>query len=292
MIRSMTAFSRQDKTNTQDNNAVLSWEMRTVNHRYLDISLSLPDYLSPYENDFKDIIRSVLGRGKLDAKLTITHENNETGVQIKINPDAVKALRAARHKLEALTKKPMSFSAIDILQWPGVIQEEEHKPETLLNDAKALLKITLDDLIKMRELEGKRLSALILSRSESILEIVASVKQRRVEVQAAMRERIMKKIAELDVTADNNRLEQEIVYQTQRLDVDEELDRLESHIKEVKTTLKSSEPVGRRLDFLMQELNREANTLASKSNDVETTKGAVELKVLIEQMREQVMNIE
>lgn len=288
----MTAFSRQDKTNTQDNNAVLSWEMRTVNHRYLDISLSLPDYLSPYENDFKDIIRSVLGRGKLDAKLTITHENNETGVQIKINPDAVKALRAARHKLEALTKKPMSFSAIDILQWPGVIQEEEHKPETLLNDAKALLKITLDDLIKMRELEGKRLSALILSRSESILEIVASVKQRRVEVQAAMRERIMKKIAELDVTADNNRLEQEIVYQTQRLDVDEELDRLESHIKEVKTTLKSSEPVGRRLDFLMQELNREANTLASKSNDVETTKGAVELKVLIEQMREQVMNIE
>ena len=288
----MTAFSRQDKTNTQDNNAVLSWEMRTVNHRYLDISLSLPDYLSPYENDFKDIIRSVLGRGKLDAKLTITHENNETGVQIKINPDAVKALRAARHKLEALTKKPMSFSAIDILQWPGVIQEEEHKPETLLNDAKALLKITLDDLIKMRELEGKRLSALILSRSESILEIVASVKQRRVEVQAAMRERIMKKIAELDVTADNNRLEQEIVYQTQRLDVDEELDRLESHIKEVKTTLKSSDPVGRRLDFLMQELNREANTLASKSNDVETTKGAVELKVLIEQMREQVMNIE
>ncbi len=288
----MTAFSRQDKPNTQDNNAILSWEMRTVNHRYLDISLSLPDYLSPYENDFKDIIRSVLGRGKLDAKLTITHENNETGVQIKINPDAVKALRAARHKLEALTKKPMSFSAIDILQWPGVIQEEEHKPETLLNDAKALLKITLDDLIKMRELEGKRLSALILSRSESILEIVASVKQRRVEVQAAMRERIMKKIAELDVTADNNRLEQEIVYQTQRLDVDEELDRLESHIKEVKTTLKSSEPVGRRLDFLMQELNREANTLASKSNDVETTKGAVELKVLIEQMREQVMNIE
>ncbi len=292
MIRSMTAFSRQDKTNTQDNNAVLSWEMRTVNHRYLDISLSLPDYLSPYENDFKDIIRSVLGRGKLDAKLTITHENNETGVQIKINPDAVKALRAARHKLEALTKKPMSFSAIDILQWPGVIQEEEHKPETLLNDAKALLKITLDDLIKMRELEGKRLSALILSRSESILEIVASVKQRRVEVQAAMRERIMKKIAELDVTADNNRLEQEIVYQTQRLDVDEELDRLESHIKEVKTTLKSSDPVGRRLDFLMQELNREANTLASKSNDAKTTKGAVELKVLIEQMREQVMNIE
>jgi len=290
MIKSMTAFSRKDKT---ENNASLSWEMRTVNNRYLDINLSIPHAFNAYESDLKEIIRSYLGRGKLDARLTLVHTNTEDAYKIQINADAVKALRAARQNIEALTKKSMSLSAMEILQWPGVIKEEESDPDSHLEAVKNLLQITLVDLVKMRELEGERLLLLLHSRCEAVGEIVKTVRERRVAIQSAMREKIIKKIGELDViTADNNRLEQELVYQAQRLDVDEELDRLDSHLKEVNATLKSKKPVGRRLDFLMQELNREANTLASKSNDAETTKAAVELKVLIEQMREQVMNIE
>lgn len=289
MIKSMTAFSRKDKI-TAD--ATLTWEMRTVNHRYLDIKLSLPSAFSIYENDLKEIIRNHLGRGKLDAKLTLDKNSADDAYKIQINADAVKALRAARQKIEALTKKPMNLSAMEILQWPGVIQEKENDPSSHLTTIKKLLNTTLIDLINMRELEGERMSQLILSRCDTISEIIKNVQKRRVEVLLAMREKTLKKIAELEITADNNRLEQELVYQAQRLDVDEELDRINSHLKEVKVTLKSKNPVGRRLDFLMQELNREANTLASKSNDAETTKAAVELKVLIEQMREQCLNIE
>lgn len=289
MIKSMTAFSRKDKL---AGDVTLSWEMRTVNHRYLEIGMSVPHAFVVYENDLKEIIRGYLGRGKLDVKLTLDQISSESSHKIQINADAVKALRAARQKIEALTKKPMAYSAMEILQWPGVIQEQENDPESHLDDVKNLLKQTLADLVNMRELEGERLSQLISSRCETVSEIVKSVRERRVEVQLAIREKILKKLAELDVTADNNRLEQELVYQAQRLDVDEELDRLDSHLEEVKSALTSNKPVGRRLDFLMQELNREANTLASKSNDAETTKAAVELKVLIEQMREQVMNIE
>lgn len=284
----MTAFSRKDKAET---NITLSWEMRTVNHRYLDISLSLPDSLNAYENNLKEIIRSNLGRGKFDAKLTLKQTHTEDAYKIHIDADMVKALKTARQKLEALTKKPMTLSAMEILQWPGVIQEEQNQSSNL-PIVKKLLEETLSDLIKMREIEGERLTQLILSRCEIVSDIVKKVRERRVEVQLAIREKIIKKIADLDITADNNRLEQELVYQAQRLDIDEELDRLDSHIKEVKSALKAQQPVGRRLDFLMQELNREANTLAAKSNDAKTTKAAVELKVLIEQMREQVMNIE
>ena len=289
MIKSMTAFSRKDKITTD---ATLTWEMRTVNHRYLDIKLSLPSAFSIYENDLKEIIRNHLGRGKLDAKLTLDKNSADDPYKIQINADAVKALRAARQKIEALTKKPMNLSAMEILQWPGVIQEKENDPSSHLATIKKLLNTTLIDLINMRELEGERMSQLILSRCDTISEIIKNVQKRRVEVLLAMREKTLKKIAELEITADNNRLEQELVYQAQRLDVDEELDRINSHLEEVKVTLKSKNPVGRRLDFLMQELNREANTLASKSNDAETTKAAVELKVLIEQMREQCLNIE
>ena len=288
MIRSMTAFSRKDKAEAD---ITLSWAIRTVNHRYLDISLSIPDALNAYENDLKEIIRSNLGRGKFDAKLTLKHTNAEDSYKIHINADIVKALKTARQKLEALSKKPMNLSAMEILQWPGVIQEEKNETSNLLI-VKDLLKETLSDLIKMREVEGERLTQLILSRCETVSNIVKTVRERRIEVQLALREKVTKKIADLDIIADSNRLEQELVYQAQRLDIDEELDRLDSHIKEVKSALKAKEPVGRRLDFLMQELNREANTLAAKSNDAETTKAAVELKVLIEQVREQVMNIE
>lgn len=285
----MTAFSNAELT---DKEVTLSWEIRTVNHRYLDISLHLPEAFSPYENSLKETIRKKLGRGKLDAKLTYKAKSAEDNNKIQIDEIKVKALLSARKKLEGLLKIPLNMSAIDVLQWPGVIEGKHQRDNDNVGLVKDLLKTTLDDLIKMRELEGGRLSVLIITRCNVVTAIIKKVRLRRVEVQAGLREKVLKKIAEIDVIADTNRLEQELVYQAQRLDVDEELDRLGSHIEEVQAVSKRNEPVGRRLDFLMQELNREANTLASKSNDSETTRSAVELKVLIEQMREQVMNIE
>jgi len=293
MTKSMTAFSRSDQNVKVSGDQVnIVWEMRSVNHRYLDISLSLPESLNAFENKLKEQIRNKLGRGKVDAKLLIEAENNQADEEIVINQSKVKALLSARHMLESISKKPVMLSGMDILSWPGVLEDRQEDGEAHLTDATAVLDAALDLLIEARAVEGERLKALILSRCELIVELVKSVKARRVEVVAALREKVLKKLAELDVTADPNRLEQEMVFQTQRLDVDEELDRLDSHIDEVKDVLERDEPVGRRLDFLMQELHREANTLASKSNDAETTKSAVELKVLIEQMREQCLNIE
>ncbi len=289
MIKSMTAFSSSE---IQQDDIVLSWEIRSVNHRYLDISLYMPEGFNSLENDFKEILRKKLGRGKVDAKLVCKNIASSQQGEIKINEALVKNLLDTKYKLEKLTKKSMSFSSMDILQWPGVMDDMQSDFSAYTKPAKSLFIDAIDELIKTREEEGGRLSKLLLSRAKVITKIVKSVRKRRIEVMAALREKVLKKLSELDVSADENRLEQELVYQAQRLDVDEELDRLDSHIDELIAVLERDEPIGRRMDFLMQELNREANTLASKSNDAETTKAAVELKVLIEQMREQVMNIE
>lgn len=285
----MTAFARKDKKVAD---AELSWEIRTVNHRHLDISLHLPSALVAYEHKLKETIRKKLARGRVDLKLTLLETKQESLEAININEDKVKSLLSACSELKHLTHKSATLSAMEILQWPGVIEKKEVDADDLLEPTQALLEIALSDLILMRETEGRRLFKMIRTRCDEVVKIVENIKLRRVDVVKALREKVMTKISELDVNVDENRLEQELVYHAQRLDVDEELDRLGAHIEEVNAVLTRSEPVGRRLDFLMQELNREANTLASKSNDAETTKSAVELKVLIEQMREQVMNIE
>jgi len=290
MIKSMTAFSQQEKT-TSD--GTLNWEIRTVNHRNLDISLNLPEFLKAEESNLIRQIRDKLGRGKINAKLTYDPSQSESTSQIVINEDKVKALLAAAKKLQDLSSITIGFSTKELLGWPDVIVENQQtNNEQVAKEAKDLLEISLDLLIKNRETEGSRLNTLIETRCKAITAIVKTVRSRRVKVQENLRQKILKKLSEIDIDADPNRLEQELVYHAQRLDVDEELDRLDSHIEEVFDVLKRDEPIGKRLDFLIQELNREANTLASKSNDSETTKSAVELKVLIEQMREQVMNIE
>ncbi len=285
----MTAFARKDKKVAK---AELSWEIRTVNHRHLDISLHLPSALIAHEHKFKEVIRKKLARGRVELKLTLQESENESVDVININEDMVKSLLNACSEIKHLTHKSATLSAMEILQWPGVIEKKEVIADDLFKPAQSLLENALGDLILMRETEGRRLSKMIRSRSDVVVKIVENVKSRRIEVIKLLREKVMAKISELDVNVDDNRLEQELVYHVQRLDVDEELDRLGAHIEEVNAVLAHSEPVGRRLDFLMQELNREANTLASKSNDAETTKSAVELKVLIEQMREQCLNIE
>jgi uncharacterized protein (TIGR00255 family) len=293
MLKSMTAFARKDQLAQKTKYpAEISWEIRSVNHRYIDVSLSLSSNLNAFENAFNKQIKNKLGRGKVDAKLILNVYHPEKDQGIPLNKDKVKALLSARHMLESISKKPVTLSGMDILSWPGVLEKVQESGEDYLEEISELLDMTLDELIKTRQNEGQRLEKMIVERCDQINQLVNDVKERRVKVVAAMREKVLQKLADIDITADSNRLEQEIVFQTQRLDVDEELDRLDAHIEEIRDVLKRDEPVGRRLDFLMQELHREANTLASKSNDAETTRAAVDLKVLIEQMREQIMNIE
>lgn len=290
----MTAFANSEQNNDE---VSLSWEIRSVNHRYLDASVYLPEGFNNQEAPLKELIRKKLGRGKVDAKLVCNLIGESSSANLSINQVLVKDLFDAQNKLQSIAKqssseKLMSLSVMEIIKFPGVLENSAVDYSQCNKVVIALFKDALNGLIKSREEEGMRLKEMLLLRATNIQEIVAQVKVRRPIVVGALREKVMKKIADLDLESDNNRLEQELVIQAQRLDVDEELDRLDSHIEELLAVLERKEPIGRRLDFLMQELNREANTLGSKANDAETTKGSVELKVLIEQMREQVMNIE
>ncbi len=285
----MTAFASE---NIADEKVSLSWEIRTVNHRYLDVTTYFPDGFQAQENTFKALIRSQLGRGKVDAKLVCERMGDAETTAIQINENVVKSLLNARRKLDSLSKKTTGLSAMEILSWSGVVEDVQTDYSVFYNASNDLLEKTLASLVNTRQSEGERINIMILKRCDEISDIVQSVRIRRTEVVINLKEKILQKVQEISTDIDNNRLEQELVYHVQRLDVDEELDRLDSHIVEVKIALKNDEPVGRRLDFLMQELNREANTLGSKANDADTTKAAINLKVLIEQMREQVMNVE
>ena len=294
MIKSMTAFANKEINN---GDIQLSWEIRSVNHRYLDANVYLPEGFQEKEAELKELIRKRLGRGKVDAKLVCNLVGTEKQGQIKLNKSVVEGLLAAQKEIEELSSKASvksvrPLSTIEIIGFPGVQENAEIEYTQYTKAATILFKEVLNSFVQSREEEGARLKEMLETRANNITDIVAKVKNRRPEVIAALREKVIKKLSDLDVEADNSRLEQELVIQAQRLDVDEELDRLNSHIEELTAVLKRDEPIGRRLDFLMQELNREANTLGSKANDAETTKSSVELKVLIEQMREQVMNIE
>lgn len=288
MIRSMTAFSHRELSTEH---GTMSWEARTVNHRYLDISLRLPDDFRSQENPLRETIQTALKRGKVEATLRFNTTRTVTN-DIRINEPLARALIAACRQIETLTNNPDPVKAIDILRWPGVAQDTPADMDILAAHAKALLQNTLDDLLEMREREGKRLADFIYQRCDQIAEIIVRIRRHRPGIIAAQREKILTRVEELKISPDYNRIEQELVILAQRLDVEEELDRLMAHLDEINEVLERDEPIGRRLDFLMQELNREANTLASKSNDADTTQAAVDLKVMIEQMREQVQNIE
>lgn len=288
MIRSMTAFSHRELTTEH---GILSWEIRTVNHRYLDISLRLPEEFRCLENSFREAIQNNLKRGKVECSLRFNAAQGNTN-EIRINEPLARALIIACRQLESITDNPEPLKAVDILRWPGVAQDAPPDMDIVTAHTQALLQDALEDLLETREREGKRLADFIYQRCDQIAEIIVKVRKHRPGIIAAQREKILNRIEELQISPDYNRIEQELVILAQRLDVDEELDRLMAHLDEINEVLERDEPVGRRLDFLMQELNREANTLASKSNDADTTQSAVDLKVMIEQMREQVQNIE
>jgi len=286
MIRSMTGFARVEQ---QTPGGRLAWEIRAVNHRYLDLQLRLPEDFRGLENDLRGRGMGALSRGKVEATLKLQAERSAAASQL--DEDRLAALADTLQRVgAALDVTPPD--ALAVLAWPGVLREESSALDPLVAAADALFSAALEDFNSTREREGARLGEFILTRLDAMRDIVARVRQRAPQVRDGWLQRLRSRCQDLGVDVDPARLAQEAVLAAQRLDVDEELSRLDAHLDEIHGVLKRREAVGRRLDFLMQELNREANTLSSKSQDEEMTRLAVELKVLIEQMREQVQNIE
>jgi uncharacterized protein (TIGR00255 family) len=289
MPRSMTGFARREAKLPW---GTLVWEIRSVNHRYLEPSFRLPEDFREIEPHLRDAMRKALQRGKVEASLSV-HWEQEGESDLGINLNKIAQLTKAAQQINGLLGAIAApVNALDILRWPGVIQKQELDREEMHKAALELFDLALEGLIEHRSREGAELQQLIINRLDSVSAQVVNVRARMPEILAAQREKLQAKLAALQVELEPERLEQEIVLLAQKADVDEELDRLDTHVIEVKRSLKQTDSLGRRLDFLMQELNREANTLSSKSIVSETTQAAVELKVLIEQMREQVQNIE
>jgi uncharacterized protein (TIGR00255 family) len=287
MIASMTGFARRELTGTF---GTLTCELRSVNHRYLEPGFRLPEELRPLESELRQQLSKHLKRGKVDCTV---HLRSAQAAERELKIDSAALDRLAHGLRQVLQTLPKAeVDAVEVLRWPGVIEAAAQDSEMLLGAGRTLFQQTLDDLGAMRLREGKRLFELLEQRCAGLATLVTQVRARLPEIQARVRTRLHERVAELLATVDRDRVEQEIVLQLQRLDVAEELDRLTGHIEETRRVMGGGEAAGRRLDFLMQELNREANTLASKSQDLDTTRLTVDMKVLIEQMREQVQNIE
>ena len=284
----MTAFARREEQTDQGD---LTWEIRSVNHRYLETSLRLDERFRPLEMKIKKLFSGKLARGKVDASLRFKSADSQSA-SLNIDKALAKSVVAHCDDLAMLTTRPAPVDMIKVLQWPGVLQAETLDQEALNKAVLSSLDIAIDELITTRKTEGAALQEMIEQRCTAINDIAIDVRQRMPEILEQHRQRLADKVTEMQVTLDPERLEQEMVMLAQKSDVAEELDRLQSHVTEVQNVLQRNEPTGRRLDFLMQELNREANTLGSKSINTETTRHTVELKVLIEQMREQIQNIE
>ena len=288
MIRSMTAFARCQH---DAGFGSLICELRSVNHRFLELSLRLPEELRAQEGRYRELIGKRLKRGKVECGMRLQLAA-QTVEHIQINEAQARAVVEACHVINDLLHQPSDVNPMEVLAWPGVTEEPDIDLEPVKQAAEALLAQALDELIANREREGERLAELLRQRCEAMQAIVNETRANMPVITRRYREKIEARLAELKSEVDHDRMEQEILHFMQKMDVEEELDRLDCHLMEMKNILARNEPVGRRLDFLMQELNREANTLGSKSADISSTQASVELKVLIEQMREQIQNIE
>jgi uncharacterized protein (TIGR00255 family) len=287
MIRSMTGFARRERQFPQ---GLLAWELKTVNHRFLEIGVRLPEEFRAGEADFRQAIATAVRRGKVECSLH--YRPAVVAGALEVDADLLTSLTRRAQAIATEAGPAARIDALDLLRWPGVIRDATRDPAPMLAAAHALLADALAELSRFRDSEGGRLLDALEQRCAGLIEFAARVTDRLPEVRARMRTRLLERIAQLVSDVDHERLEQELAILAQRLDVDEEIDRLRGHVAEVRKTFDGQEPAGRRLDFLMQELNREANTLSSKSQDIETTRAAVDMKVLIEQMREQVQNVE
>jgi uncharacterized protein (TIGR00255 family) len=287
MIRSMTAFAASERAATGGS---LSCELRAVNHRYLELTVRLPEELRAIESALRERLAGKASRGKVDLGIRYRAAAATMG-ELKVN-ERLLAQLAELGQATAVRFPSLQVNLTQLLQFPGVLDVPELDQAGLQAEALALFDATLAEFVAARAREGEKLAVVMRERLDGIERIVAQVRQWLPEIRAALRSKLEAKLADLKLPLEPGRLEQEVVLNLQKIDVDEELDRLTSHISEARRVLALPEAVGRRLDFLMQEFNREANTLGSKSVDSRTTQAAVELKVLIEQLREQVQNLE
>ncbi|MEQ9940303.1 YicC/YloC family endoribonuclease [Pectobacterium polonicum] len=287
MIRSMTAYARRE---IKGNWGSAAWELRSVNQRYLETYLRLPEQFRSLEPVARERIRARLTRGKIECNLRFELDPSAQSSLI-LNEKLAKQLVNAANWVKMQSDEG-EINPVDILRWPGVMSAEEQDLDAISAELLKALEGALDDFIAARESEGDALKALIEQRLAGVSAEVVKVRAQMPNILLWQRERLQSKLEDAQVQLENNRLEQELVLMAQRVDVAEELDRLDAHVKETYKILKKEEAVGRRLDFMMQEFNRESNTLASKSINADVTASAIELKVLIEQMREQIQNIE
>lgn len=288
MVSSMTAFARVER---EAEVGGVSWELRSVNHRYLEIGLRLPEELRAIEGPVREKLNQRLGRGKVDVALRFKAPQLAGG-ELALNKEYLLQLTQVMQEIQAVFPTSATVNVADIMRWPGVLQPKEIDQEKLQAFALETLEAALDELIAARQREGEKLKAVILQRCAIMTELAQRAKERLPTVLTLFRSKLQDRVSELSQTIDPQRLEQEVVLMAQKMDVAEELDRLTAHVSELQHIFTHTQAIGRRLDFLMQEFNREANTLGSKSIDVETTRISVEMKVLIEQMREQIQNIE
>ncbi len=286
MTASMTAFARLEEAADWGK---ATWEIRSVNHRYLDMSIRMPEELRMLENSVREAISIRIKRGKVDCNLRFDAEQAKLD-KLPLNMDLANTLIQAANSLDI--DEAAAINPLDILRWPGIIERESMDLESISSALLKSLDNALSVLIESREREGAKLENMLSERCQLASQQVSQIRDRLPELTNNIRERYLKKARELEVELNQERLEQEMLILAQKMDVAEELDRLEAHIEEVERILKQTTPVGRRLDFLMQEMNREANTLGSKAANVDMSNVSVELKVLIEQMREQIQNIE
>jgi uncharacterized protein (TIGR00255 family) len=283
----MTGFARREVSGPW---GTLVCEIRSVNHRFLEAGFRLPDELRQTESELRQRLAKEVKRGKVDCSMSYRRLQGADSA-LEVDAQALERL-TARVRDVAKLLPDHTVNVLDILRWPGILRDDTNVGEDLLVTARALFDETVEDLVGARAREGLRLRELLEQRCAALETLVAQVRRRLPEVQQRIRAKANERLAELQVNIDRDRLEQELALMLQRLDVDEELDRLSGHIVEIRRIINGNEAAGRRLDFLMQELNREANTLSSKSQDLETTRSAVDMKVIIEQMREQVQNVE
>jgi uncharacterized protein (TIGR00255 family) len=283
----MTGFARRER---QYPWGLLAWELKTVNHRFLEMGCRLPEEFRPAESDFRAAVAAAVRRGKVECSLHFKPAVVST--TLEVDAELLGGLCSRAQQVAAQAGAAARIDVLDLLRWPGVIRDAGRDTAPQIAAAHVLLAEALADLSRFRDSEGGRLREALEQRCAGLLEFSARVSDRLPEIRSRMRTKLLDRIAQLVADVDQDRLEQELAILAQRLDVDEEIDRLRGHVTEVRKTFDGQEAAGRRLDFLMQELNREANTLSSKSQDIETTRAAVDMKVLIEQMREQVQNIE
>jgi uncharacterized protein (TIGR00255 family) len=283
----MTGFARRER---QFPWGLLAWELKTVNHRFLEMGCRLPEEFRIAEAEFRQTIAASVRRGKVECSLHFRPA--VAAAALEVDGGLLNSLTQRAQQIASTAGDAARIDVLELLRWPGVIRDATRDLTPMIAAAHALLGDALAELARFRDSEGGRLRDALEQRCVGLIEFAARVAERLPEVRARMRAKLLERIAQLVSDVDHERLEQELAILAQRLDVDEEIDRLRGHVTEVRKTFSGPEPAGRRLDFLMQELNREANTLSSKSQDIETTRAAVDMKVLIEQMREQVQNVE